>query len=252
MIHAIIGVMKQDINYRKSRTCIDCGTLVTDHATCCHACAAKRRMAKLHPPLLLTCSFCGKEYRSKQSQKDRKFCSMECRNEASKVSCAQCGKRFTPDHGNRRENHTCSIRCRGAYQKAHPNPDREKPTLVTVSCHHCGQTVTKYRSQIANHKNTYCSLQCARFGRHEHPKGWISRAGYRFIMVNGKEIEEHRHVMELYIGRPLEKDEVVHHINEDPLDNRLENLALMTKSQHTILHNTGKDRSRRNKDNFTQ
>lgn len=42
--------------------------------------------------------------------------------------------------------------------------------------------------------------------------------------------------MEDYIGRKLNKDEVVHHINEDKLDNRIENLQLMTRGEHSKLH----------------
>lgn len=40
-------------------------------------------------------------------------------------------------------------------------------------------------------------------------------------------VQEHRLVMESYIGRILDPSECVHHINHDRLDNRLENLELM-------------------------
>lgn len=43
--------------------------------------------------------------------------------------------------------------------------------------------------------------------------------------------------MEQYIGRLLSKDEVVHHVNEKKDDNRIENLQLMTRSEHIELHN---------------
>ena len=49
-------------------------------------------------------------------------------------------------------------------------------------------------------------------------------------------VMEHRYLMERHIGRPLDKNEVVHHINHDRTDNRLENLMLLTASEHAKLH----------------
>ena len=44
----------------------------------------------------------------------------------------------------------------------------------------------------------------------------------------------HRIIMEQHLGRRLETDEVVHHINGDKLDNRIENLELMGRSEHMV------------------
>lgn len=46
----------------------------------------------------------------------------------------------------------------------------------------------------------------------------------------------HTIIMERHIGRYLFDDEVVHHRNHIRDDNRLENLALMTKKEHRLLH----------------
>ena len=58
----------------------------------------------------------------------------------------------------------------------------------------------------------------------------------------GKYIYEYRLVAEQKIGRPLTDDEIVHHLNNNPADNRPENLEVMTQAQHASLHMKGRYR----------
>ena len=60
---------------------------------------------------------------------------------------------------------------------------------------------------------------------------------YRSIKVNGKTKLLHRYLMECWLGRELTADEVVHHKNGDRLDNRIENLEVMTHQAHANHHN---------------
>lgn len=53
--------------------------------------------------------------------------------------------------------------------------------------------------------------------------------------VNGK-VYQHHHVMCNHIGRRLNSDECVHHIDRDKTNNDLSNLQLMTYAEHAKLH----------------
>lgn len=65
----------------------------------------------------------------------------------------------------------------------------------------------------------------------------IDERGYVRLAITTNEWDyEHRIVVEKSLGRKLEYDENIHHINHDKTDNRLENLQLLSRSEHTKLH----------------
>jgi hypothetical protein len=63
------------------------------------------------------------------------------------------------------------------------------------------------------------------------------RCKFSYMKDNNGYIYLHRLIMAEYLQRPLKPEEVVHHINEDTTDNRIENLKLFENNgEHTSLH----------------
>lgn len=59
---------------------------------------------------------------------------------------------------------------------------------------------------------------------------------YKTIQVNGKQVRLHRFLMEQKEGRKLHFNEIVHHKNGNKHDNRIDNLEIISRSDHISLH----------------
>ena len=63
---------------------------------------------------------------------------------------------------------------------------------------------------------------------------------YKRVKKDGVCIDEHRFIVEKLTGRKLKRNEVVHHLNGDKFDNSPDNLVIMTRRDHSMLHQIGR------------
>lgn len=135
-----------------------------------------------------------------------------------------------------------------------------KTKLETRFCVVCGQEISKLSSQFTRlPERTVCSRRCAGAlpklaGRNRKWKnngeGRWNLGGYIAItksILTPEELAfvkndnlhyvlEHRLVMSKHLGRPLETNEIVRHLNGKKTDNRVENLVIGTHLENTLDH----------------
>lgn len=103
-------------------------------------------------------------------------------------------------------------------------------------CEICGKEFTTFPKFIKKGQGRFCSLQCSgkasrsskSLGEYDGLNVYVGTNGYaRIVFGRSKEMLFHVYLMEKFLGRKLIKNEHVHHINENKLDNRIENLKLV-------------------------
>lgn len=231
-----------------NRTCPNCGKTRKGTGVLCRKCWYQARAEVGY--LTLRCSQCGQPFRlmraedekKRRNGQDARLCSIACRTEWLKTFnvrtvCPQCGNRFGGGQGRKYCGPECLKAARDARRKRR-------------DCPHCGESFT-YSSE----RRQYCTRACANaahslrmvgVGNSRYKDGTSYAEWFRLMKPLIRERDSDACVACGVVNVPIQVSRqglladrsglVVHHINEDPRDNRPENLITLCMSCHLTHH----------------
>lgn len=100
--------------------------------------------------------------------------------------------------------------------------------MRSLTCEFCGRAFTARPISTNGKPRRFCSRQCAYDG--------LRRAEVRQRYRYRGNKREHRLVMEQILGRPLSRNEIVHHKDGNGHNNSPENLEVLTQAEHMQHH----------------
>lgn len=98
----------------------------------------------------------------------------------------------------------------------------------TILCDWCGKPIYKKRSDVARNKHNFSDYGCYIDFINFEQAGAVNQK------VSGE--AAYRKLAEMKIGRHLQEDEEVHHIDRNHCNNIFANLEVLTASEHSKIH----------------
>lgn len=181
------------------------------------------------------CAHCGtpflvKPYRLQRNKGGLLFCSADCRNVDGRthqrdralpdLACPECGRVFYRKPAERRPVNWCSYECaaKGSGNlKSAPKGARRSPS-------------TEFQPGMTPANKLPVGTERMRYSpRHGDTRWWVKVAEPNRWRLRAVIVWEAAH-------GPVPRGAVVHHRNRDRLDDRLENLATLTRAEHLREH----------------
>jgi hypothetical protein len=156
------------------------------------------------------------------------------------ITCHVCGKKtWKPDAWIRKSNATyCSRECNGVVRGRELSKHAHKGRAAWTA-----ESTASYLTKMTGEKNPAWKGGVTYFRKHGNykPIKYV-RCPVEFLPMARKDgyVMEHRLIVARAMGRCLLRTEVVHHVNHDPQDIRLENLELFASNQaHKLYEHRG-------------
>lgn len=115
------------------------------------------------------------------------------------------------------------------------------------TCNFCGTPLHRdnFATQHAFQRAKFCSRDCRYTAARRDGAEYVSARGYTLVKVHGHPVAtrsggymfKHRYVMEQHLGRLLTTEETVHHKDGNKQNNHIDNLELLSNTEHVTLHN---------------
>ncbi len=161
------------------------------------------------------CRICSGFFYVQKSRVDAKFCSKNCKSESQKGNIPW-NKGLTKHDDERIM--SVSNKAREQLKREYVDGTRDKHTIALAANETLrARTRKRLVDGVSNTK--------------------IDKRGYRKIYLPERGwVLEHRYIWEKQNGRRIPTGFHIHHKNGDSLDNRIENLELISASEHSKLH----------------